>query len=110
MPAAGPSSTGSSSYDICCRITRALGIEQLFYENSRSTHAIGGTFGAAAAGASILGLSEDKARAALSYAAQQASGITSWQRDAEHVEKTFDFAGMPARRRGDRGALPRTRG
>ena len=84
-------------YDICCRITQALGIEQLFYENSRSTHSIGGTFGAAAAGASILGLSEDKVRAALSYAAQQASGITSWQRDAEHVEKTFDFAGMPAR-------------
>ena len=32
-----------------------------------------------------------------SYTAQQASGLASWQRDTEHVEKAFDFAGMPAR-------------
>jgi 2-methylcitrate dehydratase PrpD len=36
-------------------------------------------------------------RYALSYAAQQVSGIWSWVRDAEHVEKAFDFAGMGAR-------------
>ena len=29
--------------------------------------------------------------------AQQASGISCWMRDAEHVEKAFDFGGMPAR-------------
>jgi 2-methylcitrate dehydratase PrpD len=33
----------------------------------------------------------------LSYAAQQASGISCWMRDEEHVEKAFDFGGMPAR-------------
>jgi 2-methylcitrate dehydratase PrpD len=33
----------------------------------------------------------------LSYTAQQASGLASWQRDTEHVEKAFDFGGMPAR-------------
>ena len=33
----------------------------------------------------------------LSYTSQQASGITSWQTDVDHIEKTFDFAGMPAR-------------
>jgi 2-methylcitrate dehydratase PrpD len=33
----------------------------------------------------------------LSYAAQQASGLASWQRDTEHVEKAFDFGGMAAR-------------
>ena len=33
----------------------------------------------------------------LSYAAQQASGLASWQRDTEHIEKAFDFGGMPAR-------------
>jgi len=36
-------------------------------------------------------------RYALSYAAQQVSGIWSWERDTEHVEKAFDFAGMGAR-------------
>jgi 2-methylcitrate dehydratase PrpD len=33
----------------------------------------------------------------LSYTAQQASGTAAWQRDTDHVEKAFDFAGMPAR-------------
>jgi len=36
-------------------------------------------------------------RHALSYAAQQVSGIWSWERDTEHIEKAFDFAGMGAR-------------
>ena len=34
---------------------------------------------------------------ALSYTAQQASGIPSWNRDHEHIEKAFDFGGMGAR-------------
>ena len=33
----------------------------------------------------------------LSYTAQQASGTAAWQRDTDHIEKAFDFAGMPAR-------------
>jgi 2-methylcitrate dehydratase PrpD len=33
----------------------------------------------------------------LSYTAQLASGLASWQRDTEHVEKAFDFGGMPAK-------------
>ena len=32
-----------------------------------------------------------------SWTAQQASGLASWQRDTDHIEKAFDFAGMPAR-------------
>ena len=36
-------------------------------------------------------------RYALSYAAQQVSGVWSWERDTEHVEKAFDSAGMGAR-------------
>ena len=36
-------------------------------------------------------------RYVLSYAGQQASGIWSWVRDEEHIEKAFDFAGMGAR-------------
>jgi 2-methylcitrate dehydratase PrpD len=33
----------------------------------------------------------------LDYASQQASGIKAWQRDTDHIEKAFVFAGMPAR-------------
>ena len=33
----------------------------------------------------------------LSYCAQQASGVGSSVRDADHIEKAFDFGGMPAR-------------
>src|SRR4029078_12307372 len=36
-------------------------------------------------------------RYALSYAVQQVAGVWSWERDLEHVEKAFDFAGMGAR-------------
>jgi 2-methylcitrate dehydratase PrpD len=53
--------------------------------------------GCTAAAASLAALDETGMRYALSFAAQQVSGIWSWVRDAEHVEKAFDFAGMGAR-------------
>jgi 2-methylcitrate dehydratase PrpD len=33
----------------------------------------------------------------LTYAGQQASGVGSWIGDLDHIEKAFDFGGMPAR-------------
>ena len=33
----------------------------------------------------------------LSFTAQQASGVSCWMRDGDHIEKSFDFGGMPAR-------------
>jgi 2-methylcitrate dehydratase PrpD len=36
-------------------------------------------------------------RFAISYAAQQTSGLWSWVKDEDHIEKAFDFAGMGAR-------------
>ena len=39
----------------------------------------------------------DQVRHLLSYTAQQASGVSCWMRDEEHIEKAFDFGGMPAR-------------
>jgi 2-methylcitrate dehydratase PrpD len=33
----------------------------------------------------------------ISYAAQQASGSRAWVGDDDHIEKAFDYAGMPAR-------------
>jgi 2-methylcitrate dehydratase PrpD len=36
-------------------------------------------------------------RYAISYSAQQVSGLWSWVKDKDHIEKAFDFAGMGAR-------------
>ncbi len=83
-------------YDVCARMSQALGIER-FRSRGHSTHSFGNIFGAAAASAAILKLNVDQSRYALSYAAQQASGLSCWARDIEHIEKAFDFGGMPAR-------------
>jgi 2-methylcitrate dehydratase PrpD len=83
-------------FDVGCRLTMALNAYQ-FREDGHSTHSFGPMFGAAAAASALAGLNPDQVRHALSYTAQQASGISCWMRDEEHVEKAFDFGGMPAR-------------
>ena len=83
-----------AGYDVGCRLTLALGVRQTGWH---STHSIGGTFGAVAAASVLAGLDAQEIRWALSYAAQQASGVRSWVADSEHIEKAFDFGGMPAR-------------
>jgi 2-methylcitrate dehydratase PrpD len=83
-------------YDVCCRFLLALGPD-LVRGSHRSAEGTSSTMGAAAAAASVAGLDEKGMRYALSYAAQQVSGLWSWVRDASHVEKAFDFSGMGAR-------------
>src|SRR5712675_1905362 len=83
-------------YDVCCRLTQSLNAIE-FRAAGHSTHSFGPTFGAAAAAGALAGLDERRVRHSLSYAAQQASGISCWMRDQGHVEKAFDFGGMPAR-------------
>ena len=83
-------------YDLCCRFLLALGPD-LVRGGHRSAEGTSSTMGAMAAAASLAKLDQTGMRYALSYAAQQVSGIWSWPRDAEHVEKAFDFAGMGAR-------------
>lgn len=83
-------------YDVCCRLLMALGPDHVRGAH-RSAEGTSSTLGAAAAAASLACLDETGMRHALSYAAQQVSGIWSWVRDAEHVEKAFDFSGMGAR-------------
>lgn len=83
-------------YDVGCRMILALDPDQLL-QGSGATPGIGGCFGAAAACAAIAGIYKSHIPYVLSYAVQQASGINSWVRDKEHVEKAFVFAGMPAR-------------
>jgi 2-methylcitrate dehydratase PrpD len=83
-------------YDVGCRLTQSLEAYQ-FREDGHSTHSFGPMFGAAAAAGALAGLRERQVRHLLSFTAQQASGISCWMRDGEHVEKAFDFGGMPAR-------------
>jgi 2-methylcitrate dehydratase PrpD len=84
-------------YDIGPRFTITLGKLQYMVATHRSTHAISGTFGSAAAAACAAGLNAQQMRWVLSYTAQQAGGLASWQRDTDHIEKSFDFGGMAAR-------------
>src|SRR5262245_30521393 len=83
-------------YDVCCRFLLALGPD-LVRGSHRSAEGTSSTMGAAAAAASLARLDEKGMRYALSYAAQQVSGLWSWVRDPEHVEKAFDFSCMGAR-------------
>jgi len=83
-------------YDLCCRFLLAVGADQV-RATHRSAEGVSSTFGSVAAAASLARLDETAMRYALSYAAQQVSGVWSWERDTEHVEKAFDFAGMGAR-------------
>jgi 2-methylcitrate dehydratase PrpD len=86
-------------YDVGTRATIALfgSLGTFNPKSSLSTHAIAGTFGSAAAAACVAGLDAHHMTWVLDYAAQQSSGIHAWQRDSEHIEKSFVFAGMPAR-------------
>jgi 2-methylcitrate dehydratase PrpD len=83
-------------YDIGVRLVMALGLGRA-YSRPHSTHSLGSLFGAAAAAGALLGLDAQRVRFQLSYTVQQASGLAYWMRDPEHVEKAFDFGGMPAR-------------
>jgi 2-methylcitrate dehydratase PrpD len=83
-------------YDLCCRFLLALNAD-LVRKTHRSAEGTSSTMGAVGAAASLAKLDEEKMRYAVSYAAQQVSGLWSWVRDAEHVEKAFDFSGMGAR-------------
>ena len=84
-------------YDIGSRTNKALGRDAL---RARSTlpFSIAGTLGAAAAAGCLAGLTRpEEYRFLFSYAAQQASGVMTYARDTEHIEKAFIFGGMPAR-------------
>ncbi|MBF9035890.1 hypothetical protein HKCCE2091_16705 [Rhodobacterales bacterium HKCCE2091] len=63
---------------------------------SRTSHNAGQVMGAVAAAGVLMGLDETRMRYALSYAAQQSSGINSLYRDSHHVEKAYVFGGLPA--------------
>jgi 2-methylcitrate dehydratase PrpD len=84
-------------YDVGTRVTATLGRLTYMSETHRSTHGICATFAASAAAACAANLTAQQMRWLLSYASQMASGIAAWQRDTDHIEKAFDFAGMGAK-------------
>lgn len=83
-------------YDLGCRLLLALGPD-LVRRTNRSAEGISSTFCALGAAAPLARLDERHMRYAISYAAQQVSGLWSWVNDEQHVEKAFDFAGMGSR-------------
>src|SRR5690349_10540217 len=83
-------------YDVGTRMNLVMHPYE-FRTVGHSSHSFGPVFGAAAAAGALAGVSVDQARWVLSYTAQQCSGISCWMRDEEHIEKAFDFGGMPAR-------------
>lgn len=83
-------------YDLGCRLLLALGPD-LVRKTHRSAEGMSATFCALGAAAPLAGLDERRMRYAISFAAQQVSGLWSWVNDEEHIEKAFDFAGMGAR-------------
>jgi 2-methylcitrate dehydratase PrpD len=83
-------------YDVCCRLTKSLHAYD-FRVQGHSSHTFGPNFGAAAAAGALASVNSEQARYLMSYAAQQASGVSSWMRDKDHIEKAFDFGGMAAR-------------
>ncbi|HEV3237303.1 MAG TPA: MmgE/PrpD family protein [Gemmataceae bacterium] len=75
-------------YDIGFRFHQAF--------EPRST-SFGATFGASVAAGALAELNALELCYLVSYAAQQASGSRAWVGDDDHIEKAFDYAGMPAR-------------
>lgn len=86
----------SLGYDIGTRMALALGA-QAFATKGHDPHSFGPMFGAAVACASLARLNAEQVRFVLSYTTQQASGLSNYASDSEHVEKAFLFGGMPAR-------------
>ncbi len=83
-------------YDVGCRFLLALGRDHV-RKTHRGAEAYGAAMGAMASAASVARLDAKGMRHAISYGAQQVSGLWSWVDDHDHVEKAFDFSGMGAR-------------
>jgi 2-methylcitrate dehydratase PrpD len=84
-------------YDVGPRFTVTLGGQPFESGSHWSTHSISPLFGAAAAAGCAASLNAQQMRLLLGYTAQQSSGLASWQRDSDHIQKAFVFGGMTAR-------------
>ena len=84
--------------DISTRIGNAFPPEAIFrVKDHKDSGSIAQSFGAMTAAGCAASLNAQQMRWALDYTTQQSSGINAWERDTQHIEKGFVFAGMPAR-------------
>jgi 2-methylcitrate dehydratase PrpD len=84
-------------YDIGTRFGMTIGGLDFEVKTHRDAHNLTEGFGSAAACGCAATLNTQQMCWLLDYASQQYSGIYAWQRDTDHIEKAFVFAGMPAR-------------
>src|SRR5579871_3392115 len=84
-------------YDVGPRMTISFNALDFRNNSHKSTHAISSIFGSAAAAGCVANLNAQQMRWLLDYTSQQSAGIGAWNRDTEHIEKAFVFAGMNAR-------------
>jgi len=87
----------AAGYDVGTRFTMTLGAGAFQTETHISTHAMASLFGAAAASASAAKLTPQQVRWVIDYTVQQTSGTKAWQRDTDHIQKAFVFAGVGTR-------------
>ena len=83
-------------YDVGARFNLSLNLGGID-DYSLCSHSHGPGFGTAAAAAALAGATAADVRNVLAFSAQQASGLKIYMRDQDHLEKAFDFGGMPAR-------------
>ena len=83
-------------YDVMCRVSKVLDRKWM---QDRCIHAgsICAGFGSAATAARLLHLPAKQVRFALAFAGTQASGLTTWRDDPEHIDKALCHSGIPAR-------------
>lgn len=81
--------------DVACRISLAIGPNDLYSRGFHPT-AIAGAFGAASASALLLGLDEGQIERAMGLAATQASGLLAWASDESEESRPFN-PGLAAR-------------
>ncbi len=84
-------------YDVGTRVNMALRVSNFEVGSHQSSHAMAAVWGSSAAAGCAAGLSAEQLPWLLAYAADQSSGLTVWQRDTDHIQKAFAFAGLGAR-------------
>jgi 2-methylcitrate dehydratase PrpD len=83
-------------YDVMCRTSKALD-RQWMHDRGLHAGSMGGNFAAAAVAARLLSLHPEQIRFALALAGSQASGLSTWRQEKEHIDKALSRAGLPAR-------------
>ncbi len=83
-------------YDILCRVCRTFD-RKWMQDRCLNPGSICSGFGAVATACRLLQLPVNQIRYALAFAGTQASGLTTWRQDPEHVDKALCHSGIPAR-------------